>query len=147
MAVEDLPPPPHFRQMMYKIRLRATLPISQRYQLGVLVERFTLSKRCLLGIVHSHSCQPCPVHCSFIWSYIIVFWDRQMRLPCSTSSRRWLFINFHLRDNFFIFKAALRKVASMYGEDMLSTSDIKQLIQPKIMDSYLMCSKHNESFV
>lgn len=43
--------------------------------------------------------------------------------------------------------AALRKLVSVCGEQELSPLDVKQLIVPKIMDSYLMCSKHSESFV
>ncbi|XP_067947908.1 protein inscuteable homolog isoform X2 [Watersipora subatra] len=43
--------------------------------------------------------------------------------------------------------AALRKLVSTCGNSNLSSLDMKQLVQPKIMDSYLMCSKHSESFV
>ncbi|XP_019621026.1 PREDICTED: protein inscuteable homolog [Branchiostoma belcheri] len=43
--------------------------------------------------------------------------------------------------------ATLRKLASVCGEDEFSQEDLIQLVQPRLIDSYLICSSLQESFV
>ncbi|XP_050392848.1 protein inscuteable homolog isoform X2 [Patella vulgata] len=43
--------------------------------------------------------------------------------------------------------AALRKVCMTCGNDSMATLDVKQLITPKLMDSFVMCSHSDENFV
>ncbi|CAH1250641.1 INSC [Branchiostoma lanceolatum] len=43
--------------------------------------------------------------------------------------------------------ATLRKLATVCGEDEFSQEDLIQLVQPRLIDSYLICSSLQESFV
>jgi len=43
--------------------------------------------------------------------------------------------------------AALRKITSACGLDDFESEDIQQLVQPRLMDSFLICSGLEESFV
>ncbi|XP_041352580.1 protein inscuteable homolog [Gigantopelta aegis] len=43
--------------------------------------------------------------------------------------------------------AALRKISSTCGNKNVSDADVQQLIAPRLMDSFLMCSRSDENFV
>ncbi|KAK7497200.1 hypothetical protein BaRGS_00011494 [Batillaria attramentaria] len=43
--------------------------------------------------------------------------------------------------------AALRKICSVCGTDQIRPLDLKQLVQPQLMDSFLICSNTDENFV
>ncbi len=47
----------------------------------------------------------------------------------------------------FMFQAALRKISNVCSLEDFQSADIQQLIQPKLVDSYLICSNGDESFV
>ena len=49
---------------------------------------------------------------------------------------------------FLSIQAALRKVCSIAHPPELKTNeDLQQLVKPKLMDSFLLCSGHDENFV
>lgn len=45
------------------------------------------------------------------------------------------------------FQAALRKICCLCDADVIGHLDYQQLIQPRLMDSFLMCSHSDENFV
>ena len=47
----------------------------------------------------------------------------------------------------FVSQAALRRLHSILGPSVFKTSDVEQLIRPRLIDSFNMCAKTKESFV
>lgn len=46
-----------------------------------------------------------------------------------------------------LFQATLRKIADTCGTDILSVQDSQELVEPKLLDSFLAYSSQNESYV
>lgn len=48
---------------------------------------------------------------------------------------------------YFIFQATLRKIAEACGKEVLNAEDCQELVEPKLLDSFLAYSTQNESYV
>lgn len=46
-----------------------------------------------------------------------------------------------------LFQATLRKIVEACGSDILSAQDAQELVEPKLLDSFLAYSTQNESYV
>lgn len=64
---------------------------------------------------------------TFIWTCVVLLFLAQI-IPC-------------------VSQAALRKICSICGTKELHPLDLQQLVQPQLMDSFLICSNSNENFV
>ena len=54
----------------------------------------------------------------------------------------------HLWIDIVCFQAALRKVYSLHqSEELNNNEQLKRLVEPKLMESFLMCSGQKENFV